>query len=88
MESYLRRRNVVTKEREYPTTTTWGALQDQVSALPFFFSPNKTNLINLAHVTGQSQISVHMTNGRKIKFSEGKYEQFLEVFAKFLNERI
>ncbi len=32
VESYLRRRHIVTKEHEYPTTATWSALQEQFSA--------------------------------------------------------
>jgi DNA-binding LytR/AlgR family response regulator len=88
VESYLRRRYIITKEREYQTSASWNALQEQFSAMPYFFSVRKAILINMTHVTGQSQVSVTMTNGRKIKFAAGKYEQFLDAFSKFLNERI
>lgn len=86
VESYLRKRCVVTRENQFKTTATWQTLMEQFSAFPWFFSPKKTHLINLPHVVGQSQTGVVMSNGQHIHFTKGKYEQFLTAFSAFLNK--
>jgi DNA-binding LytR/AlgR family response regulator len=88
VESYMRRRFIVTKERGYPTTTPWSELEEQFSAFPNFFSPRKTHIINLAHVTEQSHVGVTVSNNVRLKFAAGMYEQFLSAFSKFINERL
>jgi len=87
VESYLRKRYITTKERRYDTTATWKALMTQFSEYPCFFSPKNTYLVNLAHVTGQSKVGITMSDGTKIRFAAGKYEQFLFAFSDFLNSR-
>jgi two-component system LytT family response regulator len=87
VESYLRKRFIVTKENRFQTTSSWQTLIEQFSTYPYFFSPKKAYLVNLAHVTGQSAIALTMADGTRIKFADGKYEEFLAAFSDFLNGR-
>jgi DNA-binding LytR/AlgR family response regulator len=85
VESYLRKRYVVTKSGQYQTTASWQVLMEQFLEYHCFFCPKKTYLINLWHVSSQSSAGLTMNNGVQIKFAAGKHEQFLSVFAAFLN---
>ena len=84
VESYMRKRHVVTKAGRYQTTAPWQELMVQFSEYPCFFSPRKTHLINFSHVSEQSQAGVTMNNGVRIGFAEGRHTQFIEELSKYL----
>ena len=86
VESYLRKRYIVTRENKYETTAPMQSLMEQFSKYPNFFIPRKTHLINFLHVIAQSQVAITMRNGEQIRFAEGKYELFLVEFSKFLKK--
>ncbi len=87
IESYMRKRYVVTHEGRFESTAGWPILIKQLSEFPYFFSPRKTHFINLMHVAGQSPVGVTLSNKHQINFSRGKYAQFLSAFSNFLNRR-
>ena len=87
VESYSRKRHVVSKSGRYETTASWEEILEQLSSYPYFFSPKRSYLINLMHVTNQSPARVVMSNGERILFDKGKYEQFLIAFSKLLDGR-
>ncbi|MDR2888388.1 MAG: response regulator [Lachnospiraceae bacterium] len=86
VESYLRKRYIVTQSDRHPTTASWQELLRQFEDYPHFFSPKSTYLVNLVHVTAQSRLLLTMSDGTRIRFAEGKYEQFLVAFADFLDK--
>ena len=87
VESYSRKRHVVTRTGRYETTADWEEILEQLSGYPYFFAPKRSYLINLMHVTNQSPAKVVMSNGERIAFDNGKHEQFLVAFSNLLDGR-
>jgi len=83
IESYNRKRYVYTKTAKYTTLETLNSFFKKLPAGQFYF-PQKSYLINFAHVITTSKSEVKMSNTKSITFIKGKYMDFNEAFMKYL----
>ena len=88
VESYDRKRYLVTNTDKYTISAKSEALINQLSSLSYFFSPRKSHLVNLAHIIAISSTELTMRNGEKIIFARGKHKEFLIEFSDFFKLRM
>ena len=67
-ESYQRKRYIVTKSHRFSSSATWAQIIKPVENNSDFFSPKKSSIINLNHVSSHNKHDVTMPDGRAFKF--------------------
>lgn len=83
IESYMRKRYVYTTNGKFQTTDTWENIRSELEG-EYFYAPQRSYFINLAHVRSSTRKHVNMSNGAVINFSKGYYEGFNQLFNEFL----
>ena len=88
VESYDRKRHLVTNTDRYTISVKSDTLINQLLSRSYFFSPRKSHLVNLAHIIGISPTELTMRNGEKITFSRRKHKEFLIEFCDFFKLKV
>lgn len=83
IESFNRKRYVHTDSAKYTTLETLDSFFKRLPVGQFYF-PQKCYLINFAYVVATSKSAVKMSDGKTIMFIKGKYQDFNQLFMKYL----